>query len=143
MPINSTDDFIEGIKLRMGGNAVNLTEDGLGVAAETALNELGWSIPVDHPLKVFWAYQRGVRHSVFILMVESAHKFRYKEIFLQNRFAHYKAMIDDMDKAFEKVKEDNPELFPDSIYMDDATIASSLSFYIPNISQFDGLGRIE
>ncbi len=143
MPINSTDDFIEGIKLRMGGNAVNLTEDGLGVAAETALNELGWSIPVDHPLKIFWAYQRGVRHSVFILMVESAHKFRYKEIFLQNRFAHYKAMIDDMDKAFEKVKEDNPELFPDSIYMDDDTITSSLSFYIPNISQFDGLGRIE
>ena len=143
MPINSTDDFIEGIKLRMGGNSVNVSEDGLGVAAETALDELGWSIPVDHPLKVFWAYQRAVRHAVYILMVESAHKFRYKEIFLQNRFAHYKAMIDDMDKSFKEAKEENPELFASATYIDDETISSSLSFYIPNISQFDGLGRIE
>ncbi len=143
MPISSVDDFIEGIKLRMGGNASNVSDEGLAVAAETALNELGWSIPVDHPLKIFWTYQRGVRHSVYILMIESAHKFRYKEIFLQNRFAHYKAMVDDMDRIFEKAKEENPELFPGTIYMDDATIASSLSFYIPNLGDGDGFGRIE
>ena len=143
MPISSKDDFIEGIGLRMGGNSANLTPDGFDVAADTALNELGWSVPIDHPLKVFWAYQRGVRHSVYILMVESAHKFRYKEIFLQNRFSHYKSMIDDMDKAFDKAKEDNPELFADSVYIDDQSIASSLSFYIPNLGDFDALGRVE
>lgn len=143
MPISSKDDFIEGIGLRMGGNSANLTPDGFDVAADTALNELGWSVPIDHPLKVFWAYQRGVRHSVYILMIESAHKFRYKEIFLQNRFSHYKAMIDDMDKAFEKAKEDNPELFSDSVYIDSDSIASSLSFYIPNLGDFDTLGRVE
>ena len=143
MPISSKDDFIEGIGLRMGGNSVTLTSDGFDVAADTALNELGWSVPIDHPLKVFWAYQRGVRHSVYILMVESAHKFRYKEIFLQNRFSHYKSMIDDMDKAFDKAKEDNPELFADSVYIDDQSIASSLSFYIPNLGDFDTLGRVE
>ena len=143
MPISSFDDFVEGIGLRMGGNSVNLSSDGFEVAANTALNELGWSIPVDHPLKVFWAFQRGVRHSVFILMVESAHKFRYKEIFLQNRFSHYKAMIEDMDNAFEKAKEDNPELFVDSLYLDDETIASSLSYYIPNAGDFDFIGRVK
>ncbi len=143
MPINNTEYFLDGIKLRMGGNADNVSEDGLTVAIETALNELGWAIPVAHPLKVFWAYQRAVRHAVYILMVESAHKFRYKEIFLQNRFSHYKSMIDDMDKAFEKAKDENPELFPDSTYMDDATITSSLSYYIPNAGDVDGLGRAE
>lgn len=143
MPISSTDAFIEGIGLRMGGNSANLTSEGFEVAAETALNELGWSIPIDHPLKVFWAFQRGVRHAVFILMVESAHKFRYKEIFLQNRFSHYKSMIDDMDKAFENAKEENPDVFSASVYIDDATISSSLSFYITNLGDFDELGRVE
>lgn len=143
MPINNTDDFLDGIKLRMGGNADNVSEEGLTVAIETALDELGWTIPVVHPLKVFWAYQRAVRHAVYILMVESAHKFRYKEIFLQNRFSHYKSMIDDMDKSFKEAKDENPELFPDSIYMDDETIAASLSYYIQNTGETDSLGRIE
>jgi hypothetical protein len=142
MPISNIDDLIEGIKLRMGGNAENVTEDGLNVAAETALSELGWAIPVAHPLKIFWTYHRAVRHSTHILMIESAHKFRYKEIFLQNRFSHYKSLIDDMDKAFERAKDENPELFMDSVYIDDASITSSLSYYIPNVSDYDNLGRV-
>lgn len=142
MPISNIDDLIEGIQLRMGGNAENVTEDGLNVAAETALSELGWTIPVVHPLKIFWTYHRAVRHSTHILMIESAHKFRYKEIFLQNRFSHYKSLIDDMDKAFERAKDENPDLFMDSVYIDDATITSSLSYYIPNVSDYDNLGRV-
>lgn len=142
MPISSLDDFIEGIKLRMGSNSANVSDDGYAVGADTAMNELGWSLPLDQPLKVLWAYNRAVRHCVYILMIESAHKFRYKEIFLQNRFAHYKSLIDDMDKSFEKAQEDNPDLFLDSVYTDDNAILSSIAYYIPNCRDYDWLGRI-
>jgi hypothetical protein len=142
MAIINKDSFIDGIKLRMGTNASNLTDEGFEVGAETAMNELGWSYPVDHPLKTFWAFQRGVRHSVHILLIESAHKFRYKEIFLQNRYSHYRSIIDDMDKAFEVAKEENPALFADSTFVDENTLASSLSYYIPNYGDYDTLGRI-
>jgi hypothetical protein len=143
MLISNKDSFIDGLKLRMGSNASNLTEDGFEVGADMAMSELGWSYPLGHPLKVFWAYQRGVRHSVHILLIESAHKFRYKEIFLQNRYAHYRSIIDDMDKDFELAKEENPALFVDSMYIDENTLASSLSYYIPNYGDFDTLGRIK
>ena len=141
MSISSTEDFLVGIALRMGSNSANVTQEGMTVAAETALNGLGWSIPVDHPIRVFWAYQRAVRHCLFILMVESAHKFRYKNIFLQNRFAHYEILIKKMDEDFEKAQDDSPDIFASANLFDLETLASSLSFYIPNYGEYDTLGR--
>lgn len=143
MPIQNLDEHVAIITTRMGKNADNVTSEGLESGANTAMTELGWSYPIQVLLKEHWAVLRGIRHSLFILQVESAHKFRYKDIFLQNRFAHYTTLIEKMDKDFEKAKEDNPDLFADAIFVDDETIKTMVGYYIPNTSDYDTLGRLK
>lgn len=141
MTIADQTDFIAGLTLRMGANSENISDDGYAVGAETAMSELGWDYPLSHPLKVFWAYSRGVRHCLFILLIESAHKFRYKDIFLQNRFSHYSTLIDKLDKDFEKAKEENAEMFFSAASVSAEDIISSMCAYIPNVRDYDIYGN--
>ena len=143
MPIQSLDEHVAVITTRMGNNAANVSSEGLESGATTAMSELGWVYPVTNAMKEHWAVLRGIRHSLFILQVESAHKFRYKDIFLQNRFAHYTTLIEKMDKDYEKAKEDNPDLFADSVFVDDESIKAMVGYYIPNYSDYDELGRLK
>ena len=139
--INTLEQFVDQLQLKMGVTAEALTEEAYENAATSALMELGWSLPVSHPLKAYWALERAVRHSIFILSVEAARKFRYKQIHLNHRFEHYNKLIEAMDLAFEKAKEANPELFADSIYVDDATLSRWIT-YLPNDRQFNHLGKV-
>jgi len=139
--LTSLADLVGKLPLRMGSNAENLSEEGFEVAAESAMNELGWELPCSHPKKVLWIMNRGLRYCVEILMVESAHKFRYDKIFLQNRFAHYKQIIDKMDQDFMKAMEDDPGLFSTTSTLDENFVLNGVTRYIPNIRDYDIYGR--
>lgn len=133
--------LIEGASTLMGKNSSNLSDDGFDASANMAMLELGWSFPLDHPLKEMWALNRTIRHGLVILQIESAHKFRYKDIFLQNRFAQYTVLIEKMDKDYAQAVEDNPDLFMGSVFVNQDTLGEAFSFYIPNERDYDDLGR--
>ncbi len=141
MVINSTDELIDTLRFKMGTNSDNLTDDGFSVAVDSALLELGWVLPCTHPNKVLWIINRSLRYCIEILLIESAHKFRYDKIFLQNRFSHYQALITKMDDDFRRAIEDNPSLFSSMIQLDSEFIVSSMMAYIPNLRDYDIYGR--
>lgn len=136
----SVDLIVEALKPKFGVTADSLTEDAYADAVNSALRELGWSVPIDHPLKEHWVLERSVRHAIFILMIEAARKFRYKQIHLQNRFEHYSFILKDLDVKYAEAKKENPELFASSVYVDKDTIMSWIT-YIPNAREYDVFGR--
>ena len=73
--------------------------------------ETGWSLPLDDTLKLLWLKKRAKRHIFFYLYTESAHKFKYKQINLQQRWEHYKEIIEAMDVEFLSFQEERPDLF--------------------------------
>ena len=80
-------------------------------AINDALRETGWTLPVETNFKIYWTKQRARRHLFFMLLTESAHKFKYKQINLQQRFDHYSKLIKNMDEAFVAIQESRPEEF--------------------------------
>ena len=75
-------------------------------AVNDAYRETGWSSPLASDFQVWWAKERAKRHLFFYLMTESAHKFKFEQINTQQRFEHYKSIIEVMDKLFKEAKED-------------------------------------
>lgn len=53
-----------------------------------------------------WMIDRSKRHLFFFLLSEAASKFRFKDIHLQQRFEHYRELIDKMDADFEKAQDE-------------------------------------
>ena len=137
----SIDAIVENLKLKFGVTADSLTSEAYEDAAGSALRELGWSVPIGHPLKEHWTLERATRHSVFILMIESARKFRYKQIHLQNRFEQYNKILEMMDAQFETAKKNDPELFSNSVFVDSDTLCGWIT-YIPNAREYNSLGKI-
>lgn len=136
----SLDDIVDALKPKFGDTVDSLATEAYEDAANSALKELGWALPIAHPLKVHWVVERSVRHSVFILMLEAARKFRYKQIHLQNRFEHYNKILTLMDELYAKAKVENPELFSDSVFADSDTLCNWIT-YIPNARQYNNLGN--
>lgn len=79
-------------------------------ALKNALDELGWSLPLNNPKKEYWVKERSKRHCFDVLRSESARKFRYKQINLSHKFEHYDKMIESMDQAFLKALDEDPVL---------------------------------
>ncbi len=73
---------------------------------------------------------------MYVLLLEQAHKFRFKQIHLQQRFEHYIKLIDQMDIAFADFKAENPSLFPLS-----SVSAGALGVFIGAGFVYDQLGR--
>lgn len=136
----SLDELVEVLKLKFGVTSDSLTDDAYEDAARSAMKELGWALPIAHPLKEFWVVERATRHSIFILMIESARKFRYKQIHLQNRFEHYNKVLTLLDAQFAEAKKENPELFADSVFVDSDTLCNWIT-YIPNAREYNYLGK--
>lgn len=136
----SVDAIMDSLKPKFGVTADSLSDEAYTDAINSALRELGWSVPIDHPLKEYWALERSVRHSIFILMIEAARKFRYKQIHLQNRFEHYSAILSLLDVQYATAKQENPELFASSVYVDTGTLVRWIT-YIPNARDYDVFGR--
>lgn len=75
-------------------------------ALDDASRETGWAFPISGDTKIYWQKQRGKRHLHFFLVSETAHKFKYKQISLNQRFEHHWKIISGMDKTWENAKED-------------------------------------
>src|SRR6056297_1679867 len=100
MSVSSTTEFSQYIELALRGLTNKLGPEYLDFAGEQALNELGWSLPISDQVKSYWLIQRGKRHALDILRTESAFKFKYKQINLNQRFEHLDRLINVLDETF-------------------------------------------
>jgi len=103
----------EKLEEEVKGLSTYLEGDDYTNACNDASRETGWSFPVSTDFKILWMKDRAKRYLFFYLMSESAHKFKYDQINLQNRFAHYKDLIKIMDESFAAAIEANPQEFAD------------------------------
>lgn len=106
-------ELITTITLEVKNLDTYLEADDYTNAISDAQAETGWTLPQDEAIKLFWLKKRTKRHLFFYLYTESAHKFKYKQINLQQRFEHYKEAIKGMDEEFVAFQEDRPDLFGD------------------------------
>ena len=78
---------------------------------EDAARDTGWSFPVSGDFKILWTKQRAKRYLFFYLLTESAIKFQYKQIKLDQRFAHFRELVEDMDARFTTIQEEEAHEF--------------------------------
>ena len=94
----------------LGVSAALITADGKSQAVTQALSELNTNLPATDDKLCYWIIERVKRHMLYIVMVEQAYKFRYKEIYLQQRFDSHFKMISAMDKTFAAALESDSSL---------------------------------
>ena len=135
MALVDLTEFIDKVSIELGSLASSVADDAFESASDKTYAEVLWSYPITDPFKSYWFLERGKRHLIQIFLIESAHKFKYKQIHLNQRFDHYLLMIKKMDEDFLRAVEENPEVFP--------TPAGGVSFpdYIANTFTYDFLGR--
>lgn len=90
----------------MKGLSSSLVDADYSNAIDQAERDTGWSMPQTAAFNLKWMIERSKRHLFFFLLSEAASKFRFKEIHLQQRFEHYRELIDKMDKDFEKAQDE-------------------------------------
>lgn len=110
MAIETVDQLSLKIRVSMGSSKELLEPEEYNFASSQALNELGWSLPINDPKRIYWIIERGKRHSLDILRTQAANKFRYKDLSLNHRFNHYNSLINDLDAKFEKALDTDPDL---------------------------------
>jgi len=88
------------------GLSSSLVDADYSNAIDQAERDTGWSMPQTAAFNLKWMIERSKRHLFFFLLTEAASKFRFKEIHLQQRFEHYRELIDKMDKDFEKAQDE-------------------------------------
>lgn len=104
--INDIHELVERVQLSLGLSANLVTPEGLEFAASQGIDELHYKFPISDPTKKIWAVKRGKRHVLDILRVQSAHRFRYKQLALNHRFNHYHALLQEMDEEFAEMMDD-------------------------------------
>lgn len=105
------DQCIQKVQRQIGNLRDKVESDAIGVALDTALLETGWTFPMDDTFYQYWIARRTERHLFFSLLSSSAYKFKFKQINLQNRFEHFRALVKDCDKEFQAAMEEHPEKF--------------------------------
>ena len=88
------------------GLSSSLVDADYSNAIDQAERDTGWSMPQTAAFNLKWMIERSKRHLFFFLLTEAASKFRFKEIHLQQRFEHYRELIDKMDADFEKAQDE-------------------------------------
>ena len=140
MALSDQDELIETIKKLMGASFDKVSDDGFQQSSSQAEAELMWSYPVEDARKCYWLVERTRRHVMYVLMVESAHKFQYKQIHLEHRFKHYIQLIENLDILFAKAIEDFPELFEE--LLDAQSLGAGVLGIMINPGYiYDALGR--
>jgi hypothetical protein len=107
----NTQELKEILQQEIKGLHTKVTDHDFNNCIADAQRETGWTLPVTSDFQVLWMKQRAKRHLFFYLWSESAHKFKFESINLQHRFAHYKVLIEKMDKDFDVAFEANPQEF--------------------------------
>lgn len=75
------------------------------LALTQAERDTGWTLPQTDGTKITWLKKRTTRHLYSALRSESAHKFKFEGINLQNRFEHYSDLVKEMDKEWDDEKD--------------------------------------
>ena len=104
-------DIVVAVEVLLSTSSTILASEGYESAVNSALSELGWSLPNTNPTQIQWITKRSLRHACFILWVASAQKFKYKLINLQQRFDHYKILVESMDKEYETALAEQTDIF--------------------------------
>jgi len=118
----------------LGSLSSDLGAGELAFAASQSMLELGWTYPLSQGKKVFWAIQRGRRHALEFLRSVAASKFRYKQIYLNQRFEHYSDLIEQWDKEFKEALETEPILL-------NADVSKMFGTYVSNGFIYDQHGN--
>lgn len=137
MAIANQVALIAAVKNLMGTSFDKVSDEGFIRAAVQTETELQWDYPISVVGKQFWMIERCRRHSIYILMVESAAKFQYKLVRLQHRFQNYIQLIRNMDELFYKAIEDDPM----DIFEDIGGSFSDFGYLITSGFVTDSLGR--
>ena len=100
------NEMVAQLKQEVKGLTSSLEDVDYTNAISASERDTGWSLPQTAAFNIKWLMERAKRHLFFFLMSESASKFKFKNINLQNRFEHYRLIIKDMD---ERIKESQEE----------------------------------
>ena len=103
----TADELKETLALELKSLKDKVDSNDYDNAVANAQRDTGWTCPVSVDFQIQWLKERAKRWLFFFLWTESAHKFKFEQINLQNRFEHYKILIEYMDKEFESAKEEN------------------------------------
>ena len=85
-----------------------LDQDDYTRAVDHASRETGYALPATNSTKIHWLQERAKRHLFFMLLSESAHKFKVKQYSLHHRFEHYRDLIKYMDEEWKVFLESEP-----------------------------------
>jgi hypothetical protein len=100
------------IESEIGDLSTKITlPDDIDNAVSDAVRETGWTFPQSSDFRDYWIKQRTKRHIFAMLCGESAYKFKFKQINLQNRFEHFRSLIRQMDQEWNAAKKEHPEEF--------------------------------
>lgn len=107
MAINNIDALLETVGPLMGTTWEQLTAENREASANQALMELGWSLPETDARKCYWIIERTKRYSLYVLLIQFASKFRYKQIHLQQKFENHLKLIQAADETYAKAMEED------------------------------------
>ena len=103
----TSDELKELLALELKSLKDKVDSNDYDNAVNNAQRDTGWTCPVTVAFQIQWLKERAKRWLFFFLWSESAHKFKFEQINLQNRFEHYQILIKYMDEQFEAAKEEN------------------------------------
>jgi hypothetical protein len=102
----TSDEMIVQLQAEVKGLTSSLATADYTNAIAAAERDTGWDLPQTTNLKISWLLSRAKRHLFSYLMAESAAKFKFGDINLQQRFEHYRLLIKDMDMEFKAAQEE-------------------------------------
>ena len=118
----------------LGASSDKVSTAGFTQAASQTELELKFTYPVTDERKSYWMVERMRRHLLYILMVESAHKFQYKQIHLEHRFKNYILLIEKADADWLAAADNFPDLFDTGTY-------DNFAYYLEPGFVYTHLGR--
>lgn len=108
----NSSKFSELLTEEVKGLSSYLVDEDYTNAVRDAQIETGFSLPLeDDTYEFLWLKRRSTRNLLYMLYMESAHKFKVDQINLQHRFEHYDKIISRMDDMWNKEVEDNPHKY--------------------------------
>jgi len=107
------DELIVIVQRELKGLADEFDSDNFSDAADEASRDTGWSFPVSTAFRVLWMKKRTKRHLYEMKRDDTAEDFHAKNYYMNQKFEHYRLMIQDADTEFVNIQESRPEEFAD------------------------------
>jgi hypothetical protein len=110
----TAEELITVVTQELKSLSSRLVEADYANAVQSALYDTGWTLPVTVSEKILWLKRRTKRHLIYMLLTESAAKFKFEQINLQHRFDHYWKLVEKEDADFAAAIAEDPWLFVDA-----------------------------